>query len=63
MICAGDESLFNEIKDTQLSLTGKASFYLGEIGNGSRMKLAVNMVMGTWLTSASLLTCTFASQR
>jgi 3-hydroxyisobutyrate dehydrogenase-like beta-hydroxyacid dehydrogenase len=25
---------------------GKKSFFLGEIGNGAKMKLVVNMIMG-----------------
>ena len=25
---------------------GKKSFYLGEVGNGAKMKLVVNMIMG-----------------
>jgi 3-hydroxyisobutyrate dehydrogenase-like beta-hydroxyacid dehydrogenase len=25
---------------------GKKSFFLGEVGNGARMKLVVNMIMG-----------------
>jgi len=53
MICAGDEALFNEIKDNDLTLVGKASFFLGDIGKGSRMKLAVNMVMGQMMASFS----------
>lgn len=51
MICAGDEALFNEIKDNDLTLVGKASFFLGDIGKGSRMKLAVNMVMGKFVST------------
>ena len=54
MICAGDEALFNEIKDNDLTLVGKASFFLGDIGKGSRMKLAVNMVMGKFVSRRAL---------
>lgn len=54
MICAGDEALFNEIKDNDLTLVGKASFFLGDIGKGSRMKLAVNMVMGKFVCRRAL---------
>lgn len=25
---------------------GKKSFYLGQVGNGAKMKLVVNMIMG-----------------
>jgi 3-hydroxyisobutyrate dehydrogenase-like beta-hydroxyacid dehydrogenase len=30
---------------------GKAKYFLGPIGQGSKMKLAVNMVMGTMMTA------------
>ena len=29
---------------------GKKSFFLGEVGNGAKYKLVVNMVMGRWLS-------------
>lgn len=46
MMCAGDKAVFEAIEDTGLAAVGKAAFYLGEVGRASRMKLAVNMVMG-----------------
>lgn len=30
---------------------GKKSFFLGEVGNGAKMKLVVNMVMGRYFSS------------
>ncbi len=36
---------------TYLDAMGKAKFFLGPIGQGSKMKLAVNMVMGTMMTA------------
>jgi len=47
---AGDQSLYNEI-DKELNAMGKASYYLGEVGSATRMKLTVNMVMGSMLAS------------
>lgn len=45
-MCAGDKEVFDGIEKTGLAAVGKASFYLGDVGRASRMKLAVNMVMG-----------------
>lgn len=53
MLCAGDKAVFDEIEESHLKLLGKASFYLGEVGAGSRMKLAVNLVMGEWMAGLS----------
>jgi glyoxylate/succinic semialdehyde reductase len=40
----------NQIRP-ELDLMGKAAFYFGPVGSGSKMKLVVNMVMGTVLAS------------
>lgn len=48
-LCGGDESLFQEA-GLALDLMGKKSFYLGEAGRGARMKLVVNMIMGTMMS-------------
>ena len=32
---------------------GKASFFLGEVGAGAKMKLVVNMVMGSMMAAFS----------
>eukprot|EP00041_Stephanoeca_diplocostata_P021036 m.481953 g.481953 ORF g.481953 m.481953 type:complete len:291 (-) comp21720_c0_seq1:261-1133(-) len=53
MLCAGDKEVFDEIVETDLKLVGKASFFLGDIGAGSRMKLVVNMVMGDMMVAFS----------
>ena len=36
-----------------LEAMGKANFLFGDVGTGSKMKLVVNMIMGTMLTSLS----------
>mmetsp|Transcript_14323 Transcript_14323/g.45270 ORF Transcript_14323/g.45270 Transcript_14323/m.45270 type:complete len:296 (+) Transcript_14323:50-937(+) len=50
-LTAGDEPLYDEIKGTDLEAMGKASFFFGAPGKGARMKLVVNMVMGTMMAS------------
>lgn len=53
-LCAGDEGLFNEIKDTGLKVMGKASHFFGtSVGAGTRAKLVVNSLMGTMLAAFS----------
>lgn len=49
-LCAGDKSLFHSVK-VPLDIMGKKSVFLGEVGNGTRMKLIVNQVMGTTLAA------------
>lgn len=49
-LTAGDEALFNAVKGP-LDVMGKAKFFLGEEGAGAKMKLVVNMVMGSMMTS------------
>lgn len=49
-LCGGSDELYSKVKD-ELSLMGKADYYLGGIGKGTEMKLVVNMIMGTMLTS------------
>jgi 3-hydroxyisobutyrate dehydrogenase-like beta-hydroxyacid dehydrogenase len=49
-LCGGDRALFDEALPV-LDVTGKLSLYLGETGNGVKMKLVVNMIMGTMLTA------------
>jgi 3-hydroxyisobutyrate dehydrogenase-like beta-hydroxyacid dehydrogenase len=51
-LCGGDKSLFDETLPL-LEITGKLSLFLGETGNGARMKLVVNMIMGTMMTAFS----------
>ncbi len=45
ILCAGDKGLFDEA-GPGLSCMGKKILYLGEVGQGARMKLVVNMIMG-----------------
>jgi 3-hydroxyisobutyrate dehydrogenase-like beta-hydroxyacid dehydrogenase len=47
-LCAGDRSVFDETVPI-LNKMGKASHFLGEVGAAARMKLVVNMVMGSTL--------------
>ena len=47
-----DESQFQKLKPA-LDAMGKASFFFGPVGQGTRVKLIVNMVMGTMMTSFS----------
>ncbi len=49
ILAAGDASLFEEAAPAFAKM-GKQSFYLGAAGNGARMKLVVNMVMGGMMT-------------
>lgn len=50
-LAAGDKEVFDLVEPDMLPAMGKKSFFLGDLGAGARMKLAVNMVMGS-LTSA-----------
>mmetsp|Transcript_19969 Transcript_19969/g.51832 ORF Transcript_19969/g.51832 Transcript_19969/m.51832 type:complete len:292 (-) Transcript_19969:58-933(-) len=53
MMCAGDKDVFDKEESTGLAAVGKASFFLGEVGAASRMKLGVNMVMGQMMCALS----------
>jgi len=48
-LCGGNEELFGRVKP-QFEAMGKANFYLGPVGQGSRMKIVVNMIMGGMMT-------------
>uniref|UniRef100_A0A7S2RIN4 6-phosphogluconate dehydrogenase NADP-binding domain-containing protein n=1 Tax=Rhizochromulina marina TaxID=1034831 RepID=A0A7S2RIN4_9STRA len=53
-LAAGDETVFEDADiKTDLDAMGKASFFLGTVGAGTRMKLVVNMVMGSMLSALS----------
>lgn len=39
------QTLYEEVIPA-FDVMGKKSFFLGEVGNGAKMKLVVNMVMG-----------------
>jgi len=47
-LCAGDNSLYVEAIPV-FELMGKKSFYLGETGFGAKMKIVINMIMGTMM--------------
>jgi 3-hydroxyisobutyrate dehydrogenase-like beta-hydroxyacid dehydrogenase len=49
ILAAGDKGLFDEALPL-LEKMGKKSLFLGEVGQGARMKLIVNMVMGGMMT-------------
>ncbi len=49
-LCGGDEELYREASPA-LEIMGKALFHLGEVGSGARMKLVVNMTMGTMMNA------------
>merc|ERR1711871_815009 len=51
-LCGGDEAVYERVKPG-LEAMGKASFFFGPVGQGSRVKLVVNMIMGTMLSSFS----------
>jgi len=45
ILAAGDKPLFDDLASV-FEVLGKKSIFLGEVGQGSRMKLVVNMIMG-----------------
>lgn len=49
-LTAGDASLYEQV-GKELDAMGKAKFHFGDVGKGTEMKLAVNMIMGTMLCS------------
>lgn len=49
-LTAGDRELF-DAAGPLLDVMGKASFFLGDVGAGARMKLVVNMIMGAMMSS------------
>jgi len=52
ILAAGDESLYNDALPCFQKM-GKKSFYLGDVGAGAKMKLVVNMVMGSMMGAFS----------
>lgn len=50
ILAAGDRGLFEEVSPAFARL-GKLALFLGETGQGARMKLVVNMVMGGMMTA------------
>ena len=49
-LTAGDKALFDAAAPL-LDVMGKASFFLGEVGAGAKMKLVVNMIMGSMMAA------------
>ena len=49
-LCSGDESLYKDAREA-LDIMEKKSFYFPNIGQGARMKLIINMIMGTMMTA------------
>jgi len=49
-LCGGDESLYRDAAPA-FELMGKKSFYFKEAGQGARMKLVINMIMGSMMTA------------
>jgi 3-hydroxyisobutyrate dehydrogenase-like beta-hydroxyacid dehydrogenase len=45
ILAAGDEDVFKEVLPL-FEVMGKKSVYLGEVGNGAKIKLVVNMMLG-----------------
>ncbi|AEE77022.1 glyoxylate reductase 1 [Arabidopsis thaliana] len=52
ILAAGDKALFEE-SIPAFDVLGKRSFYLGQVGNGAKMKLIVNMIMGSMMNAFS----------
>lgn len=51
-LCGGDPDVY-ELISPGLDAMGKAKFLFGPVGQGSRVKLVVNMIMGSMMTSLS----------
>lgn len=49
-LCGGDRTLFDSVEGP-LSVMGKRSHFLGDVGAGTRMKLVVNSIMGAMLAA------------
>ncbi|KAK9153322.1 hypothetical protein Sjap_000802 [Stephania japonica] len=52
ILAAGEKALYEEML-TAFSVLGKKDFFLGEVGNGAKMKLIVNMIMGSTMNAFS----------
>ena len=52
ILAAGDKGLYDEAIPP-FNAMGKKSFFLGEVGNGAKMKLVVNMIMGSMMNAFS----------
>ncbi|CAK8560738.1 unnamed protein product [Lathyrus sativus] len=52
ILAAGHKALYEEALPA-FDVLGKKSFFLGEVGDGAKMKLVVNMVMGSMMNAFS----------
>lgn len=52
ILAAGEKALYEEVIPA-FNVLGKKSFFLGPVGNGAKMKLVVNMVMGSMMNALS----------
>lgn len=52
ILAAGDKSLHDEVVPA-FDVMGKKTFFLGDVGNGAKMKLVVNMIMGSMANAFS----------
>ncbi|CAM8971203.1 unnamed protein product [Rhodiola kirilowii] len=52
ILAAGEQSLYDEAIPA-FDVMGKKSFFLGSVGNGAKMKLVVNMIMGSVMNAFS----------
>ncbi|XP_057517492.1 glyoxylate/succinic semialdehyde reductase 1-like [Amaranthus tricolor] len=52
ILAAGEKGLYDEAIPI-FDVLGKKSFFLGQVGNGAKMKLVVNMIMGSMMNAFS----------
>ncbi|XP_058094418.1 glyoxylate/succinic semialdehyde reductase 1 [Magnolia sinica] len=52
ILAAGEKTLYDEVIPA-FDVLGKKSFFLGQIGNGAKMKLVINMIMGSMMNALS----------
>ncbi|GAB4841589.1 Putative oxidoreductase glyr1 [Ancistrocladus abbreviatus] len=50
IVAAGEKALYDEAIPA-FDVLGKKSFFLGNVGNGAKMKLVVNMIMGSMMNA------------
>lgn len=48
ILAAGEKDLYDQVLPA-FDVLGKKSYFLGEVGNGAKMKLVVNMIMGSMM--------------
>ncbi|KAJ6810721.1 glyoxylate/succinic semialdehyde reductase 1 [Iris pallida] len=52
ILAAGEKALYEEAIPA-FNILGKKAFFLGQVGNGAKMKLVVNMIMGSMMNALS----------